>query len=97
MNYDAKQGCFFQKECTYVLCNSGCKSKLPVEIAKVSTARLTFSSPLARLAEAFSPFIFFLSLFAEAAAVFPDQTAWGHFSIEKIGPRSSNLSMKYII
>ena len=59
MNCDAKQGCFFKKS----VCNSGCKSKLPVEIAKVSTARLTFSSPLARLAEAFSPFLsFFLFL-----------------------------------
>ena len=55
MNCDAKQGCFFKKS----VCNSGCKSKLPVEIAKVSTARLTFSSPLARLAEAVSPFLFF--------------------------------------
>ena len=55
MNCDAKQGCFFKKS----VCNSGCKSKLPVEIAKVSTARLTFSSPLARLAEAVPPFLFF--------------------------------------
>ena len=93
MNCDAKQGCFFKKS----VCNSGCKSKLPVEIAKVSTARLTFSSPLARLSEAFPPFLFFFSIFAEAAAVFPDQTAGGHFSIEKIVPRSSNLSMIYHI
>jgi hypothetical protein len=91
MNCDAKQGCFFKKS----VCNSGCKSKLPVEIAKVSTARLTFSSPLARLAEAFPPFLSFFPIFAEAAAVFPDQTAGGHFSIEIIVPKSSNLSMIY--
>ena len=92
MNCDAKQGCFFKKS----VCNSGCKSKLPVEIAKVSTARLTFSSPLARLAEAVPPFLFFFSLFAEAAAVFPDQTAGGHFSIEKMVLRYSNLSMNHL-
>ena len=97
MKFDAKQECFFFKKS---VCNSGCKSKLPVEIAKVSTARLTFSSPLVRLAEAFPffpPFLSFFSIFAEAAAVFPDQTAGGHFSIEKIVPRTSNLSMIYHI
>ena len=74
MNCDAKKICFFKKS----VCNSGCKSKLPVEIAKVSTARLTFSSPLACLAEAFPPFLFFLS-FCWGCSCFSWSNRWGSF------------------
>ena len=80
---------FFKKS----VCNSGCKSKLPVEIAKVSTARLTFFSPLARLAEAFPFFPPFLSffLFLLRLQLF--------FLIKPLGVifRFSNLSMIYHI
>ena len=74
MNCDAKQGCFFKKS----VCNSGCKSKLPVEIAKVSTARLTFSSPLARLSEAFPHFLFFF-YFCWGCSCFSWSNRWGSF------------------
>ena len=93
MNCDAKQGCFFKKS----VCNSGCKSKLPVEIAKVSTARLTFSSPLARLSEAFPPFLFFFLFLLRLQLFFLIKPLGVIFRLKKIVPRSSNLSMIYHI
>ena len=93
MNCDATQGCFFKKS----VCNSGCKSKLPVEIAKVSTARLTFSSPLVRLSEAFPPFLSFFLFLLRLQLFFLIKPLGVIFRSKKIVPRSSNLSMIYHI